>query len=219
MKSIIAALMLIPSLLSAQVNVGKRVVGGCMGRCDTLKVVFTNETAPYYPPYSNFPLDTLNIFNVPGTTTPRPYLVKVDSGNVEAWITQSHIFATFRIDRNDDPDGRNPFRIWIYPQYNAQYQYIGALVTSPMACPLKGNAPWSGSMWNIRWAASPIPPSNVMSNIIPSFTLAKAAAAQLPISVLKDLAQDAMKTYLQRDTTWKVGKVWYAECFGPLPPS
>ena len=211
MKWRFALILMLPTTVSAQIRVDKKVVGSCAGRCDTLKVQLVNDAAPFYPPYSAYPLDTINIFNIPGTTTPRPN-IKVDSGLTAGWISQSYMFATLAIDRTDDPAGRNPFRIWLYPQYNAQYQFIGALVTSPVGCPLK-NDPWAGSMWNIRWAASP----NL--NSIPSITLAKAAAAQLPISVLKELAHDAMKIYLQRDTAWAVGKIWYAECFGPLPPA
>lgn len=173
---------------------------------DSVPIITLKYPVPptsYLPPYQQYPLDTVHIFKTP-YHTPRPGILGYGDG---------YNFSTY-VDRVDEDGGdRTPFRIWIHDSY--QYAYSdsarlqGAVVMSPMSCPNKSG--WDAPMWDIRWA----PPSTQQDpNIVAPVSLAKAAAAQLPLRALKDMARVSMERYLERDSTWVLGKHVYSECFG-----
>lgn len=173
----------------------------------TLATDSTPAQFAYISPFLDFPLDTVNIYNVPGTSTQRPGIIGFDTTN--------QYFSKF-VDREDGI--RKPFRVWINDSYQYAYSdsaYLrGAVVYSPMYCPLKG--PFDGPMWDIRWA-----PENlyVEPNVVAPYKVALAAASQYPTELLHEMARVSMLRYVKKeDGTWPNGIIWYEECFGPVPP-
>jgi hypothetical protein len=82
-----------------------------------------------------------------------------------------------------------------------------------MDCPLK--TPWQAPIWNLRWS----PPDTAKDpNIIAPLKVAEAAAAQLPISAIRNMARLGMEIYIKKIPRWPMGELVYTECYGPIPP-
>lgn len=170
---------------------------------DSVIVVTGIPQTSVLPPFTTIRLDTVNIYTNPTTGLLRNGILKVDS---------SGYFAT-SVDRIDDRYNRTPFRVWIHDSYRYAYSdsasLQGAVVMSPMSCPLKTG--WDAPMWDMRWAP---PDTSKDPNIVAPIKLAKAAAAQLPLDALRDMAKVSMERYLFRDPQWVLGQHIYKECFG-----
>jgi len=160
----------------------------------------------YISPFLDYPLDTVNIYNIPGSLEQRAGILQID--------TSRYSFSHF-VDRADSV--RSPFRVWVHNSYQYAYSdsaYLqGAVVYSPMYCPLKG--PFGGPGWDIRWA-----PENlfVEPNVVSPYKVALAAAAQYPTTLLNEMSRVSMLRYIKDERTkWPNGIFWYEECFGPIP--
>lgn len=163
------------------------------------------------PPYVGFPLDTINILTDPSTGQLRSNIIAIDT--TQPWYGIS-------IDRSDTAFNRTPYRIWVHNWPSSDSLaggMLGAFIVAPTYCPIQ--TVWDAPMFNVRWA--PLD-TNQDPNILTNKAIALAAAAQLPISALRDMTKLSLERFLRRSITqgtpWAVGNQIYLECFGTLPP-
>ncbi len=164
-------------------------------------------------------LDTVSPFRT-ATGALRPGILSVDSTN------QTYELV---VNRTDPVGGREPFRVWVYLNYAAHgtdSAFVGgATVTSPMRCPRKASDPYAGSMWTVANREHMlVGPRRAISSInddsagVFSPAVARAIAAQMPVDSLAEWARRSrLRFHLADASRWTNGRLWYEECFGPLP--